>query len=151
MYNETFSLLHRPTVSFTAGSVERYPGELFLLLYCHFMSLNGVSKNIGSLAGYPFAPYLTDGIGRKRTIIIGAFIMTAATILQTASQNVGMFIGARFLSMSTVPCLLNSSDAFISEVGFGLTFCANAAPLLVSEVAYPSQRAALTSSYNSLW
>ncbi|KIJ49078.1 hypothetical protein M422DRAFT_777634 [Sphaerobolus stellatus SS14] len=94
--------------------------------------LNAI-QNIGSLAGYPFAPYLTDGIGRKRSIIIGAFIMTAATIIQTASQNVGMFIGARFL------------------IGFGLTFCANAAPLLVSEVAYPSQRAALTSSYNSLW
>ncbi|GJJ12800.1 hypothetical protein Clacol_007045 [Clathrus columnatus] len=94
--------------------------------------LNAI-QNIGSLAGYPFAPYLSDGLGRKKTILIGAFIMTAATILQTASQNVGMFIGARFL------------------IGFGLTFCANAAPLLVSEIAYPSQRAALTSTYNSLW
>lgn len=94
--------------------------------------LNAI-QNIGSLAGYPFAPYLSDGLGRKRTILFGAFVMTAATILQTASQTVGMFIGARFL------------------IGFGLTFCANAAPLLVSEVAYPSQRAALTSTYNSLW
>ncbi|KAF8584667.1 general substrate transporter [Ramaria rubella] len=93
--------------------------------------LNAI-QNIGSLAGYPFAPYLTDGLGRKHSILIGAFIMTAATIVQTASQNVGMFIGARFL------------------IGFGLTFCANAAPLLVSEVSYPSQRAALTSMYNSL-
>jgi len=44
-----------------------------------------------------------------------------------------MFIGARFL------------------IGFGLTFAANSAPLLVSELAYPSQRAQLTSLYNSLW
>ncbi|KAF8520591.1 hexose transporter [Hysterangium stoloniferum] len=97
------------------------------------LGLLNVIQNIGSLAGYPFAPYMSDGVGRKRTILLGAAIMTAATIIQTASQNIGMFIGARFL------------------IGFGLTFCANAAPLLVSEIAYPPQRAALTSSYNSLW
>lgn len=78
--------------------------------------------------------------------------MTAATILQTASQTVGMFIGARFLSMWD---LWNHFSVRLLTrkhlVGFGLTFCANAAPLLVSEVAYPSQRAALTSTYNSLW
>ena len=37
-------------------------------------------------------------------MFIGATIMVLATVLQTASQNVGMFIGAR--------CL----------IGFGLTF-----------------------------
>jgi len=36
-------------------------------------------------------------------------------------------------------------------IGFGLTFAANAAPMLVTEIAYPSQRAPLTSTYNSLW
>jgi MFS family permease len=59
--------------------------------------------------------------------------MVIATVLQTASQSVGMFIGARFL------------------IGFGLTFAANAAPLLVTEIAYPPYRASLTSLYNSLW
>jgi MFS family permease len=59
--------------------------------------------------------------------------MVAATCVQTAAQSVGMFIGARFL------------------IGFGLSFAANAAPLLVSELAYPSHRAQLTSLYNSLW
>jgi MFS family permease len=91
------------------------------------------SQNIGSLAAYPFAPYLSDGIGRKRTIWIGAVIMVIATVLQTASQSVGMFIGARFL------------------IGFGLTLAANAAPMLVTELAYPPYRASLTSLYNSLW
>jgi fucose permease len=59
--------------------------------------------------------------------------MCGATALQTASQNVGMFIGARFL------------------IGFGLTFAANAAPMLVTEISYPPYRAPLTSLYNSLW
>ena len=44
-----------------------------------------------------------------------------------------MFIGARFL------------------IGFGLTFATNGAAMLVTELAYPSYRAPLTSLYNSLW
>jgi MFS family permease len=44
-----------------------------------------------------------------------------------------MFIGARFM------------------IGFGLTFAANAAPMLVTEISYPKYRPQLTSMYNSLW
>ena len=36
-------------------------------------------------------------------------------------------------------------------IGFGLTFAAAAAPVLVTEVAYPTQRAPATSLYNSFW
>ncbi|KAF9490672.1 MFS general substrate transporter [Pleurotus eryngii] len=81
--------------------------------------LNAI-QNIGCLAAYPFSPDLVDGLG-------------PATVIQTASHSVGMFIGARFL------------------IGFGLTFSASAAPLLVTEVAFPSQRAQATSMYNTLW
>ncbi|EGO03759.1 hypothetical protein SERLA73DRAFT_175384 [Serpula lacrymans var. lacrymans S7.3] len=94
--------------------------------------LNAI-QNIGALAAYPFAPYLSDGIGRRKTVFVGAAIMLIATAVQTASQSVGMFIGARFL------------------IGFGLTFAANAAPMLVTEISYPTYRAPLTSMYNSLW
>ena len=94
--------------------------------------LNAI-QNIGAVSAYPFAPYLSDGLGRRPTVFIGAFIMIGATILQTASQNVDMFIGSRFM------------------IGFGLTFAANAAPMLVSEISYPPYRAPLTSLYNSLW
>ncbi|KAI6019928.1 general substrate transporter [Pisolithus orientalis] len=97
------------------------------------LGLLNVIQNIGALAGYPFAPYLSDGLGRRKTVFLGATIMLVATVLQTASQSVGMFIGARFL------------------IGFGLTFAANAAPMLVTELAYPEYRAPLTSLYNSLW
>lgn len=41
------------------------------------------------------------------------------------------------------------SDRFM--IGFGLTFAASAAPVLVTELAYPSQRAPITSLYNTLW
>ncbi|KAI0061817.1 hexose transporter [Artomyces pyxidatus] len=94
--------------------------------------LNAI-QNIGCLAAYPFAPYMSDGFGRRGTVFLGAAIMVVATGIQTAAQSVGMFIGARFL------------------IGFGLTFAANAAPMLVTEVSYPLYRAPLTSMYNSLW
>ncbi|KAK0203370.1 hexose transporter [Desarmillaria ectypa] len=94
--------------------------------------LNAI-QNIGSLAAYPFAPYSSDGIGRRYTILLGAIIMIMATAIQTASQSVGMFIGARFL------------------IGFGLSFAANSAPMLVTEISYPSYRGPLTSTYNSIW
>ncbi|KAA1472523.1 hexose transporter [Dentipellis sp. KUC8613] len=94
--------------------------------------LNAI-QNIGALAGYPFAPYLSDGIGRRPTVAFGALIMCVAVAIQTAAHSTGMFIGARFL------------------IGFGLTFAANAAPMLVTEISYPVYRAPLTSLYNSLW
>ena len=94
--------------------------------------LNAI-QNIGSLAGLPFAPYVCDGVGRRTAVFLGATIMCAATAVQTASQSVAMFIGARFL------------------IGFGLTFAGTGAPMLVTEIAYPPHRAALTSTYNSLW
>ncbi|PSR70584.1 hypothetical protein PHLCEN_2v13522 [Hermanssonia centrifuga] len=94
--------------------------------------LNAI-QNIGSLAAYPFAPYLSDGLGRRRTIWIGATIMIVGVAIQSASQNLGMFIAARFL------------------IGFGLTFASNSAPMLVTELSYPLYRAQLTALYNSLW
>ncbi|KAJ8494488.1 hypothetical protein ONZ45_g3409 [Pleurotus djamor] len=94
--------------------------------------LNAI-QNIGSLAAYPFSPYISDGLGRKSAIFLGASLMCIATVIQTAAQSVGMFIGARFL------------------IGFGLTFAAGAAPMLVTEISYPTYRAPLTSTYNSLW
>jgi MFS family permease len=59
--------------------------------------------------------------------------MASATVIQTASQSVNMFIGARFL------------------IGFGLGFAGLGSPLLISELSYPPYRAPLTGIYNSLW
>ncbi|KAG0707063.1 general substrate transporter [Suillus ampliporus] len=94
--------------------------------------LNAI-QTIGSLSAYPFVPYMADGMGRRFSIIFGASIMVAAAAIQTASYSVQMFIGARFL------------------IGFGQTFAAVAAPLLVAEVAYPSHRSQATSLYNASW
>jgi MFS family permease len=54
-------------------------------------------------------------------------------VLQTAAQNVGMFIGCRFL------------------IGFGLSFATMAAPVLITELAFPTHRAPMTGLFNSSW
>lgn len=59
--------------------------------------------------------------------------MLIGVALQAASSKISMFIGARGL------------------IGFGLTFAQNAAPLLITELAYPTQRGPMTSLFNSLW
>ncbi|GJJ14938.1 hypothetical protein Clacol_009208 [Clathrus columnatus] len=97
------------------------------------LGLFNAIQNIGSLAGLPAAPYLTDWAGRRYAILFGAAIMCVGAAIQASSQDLAQFIIARFL------------------MGFGLTFATNAAPCLVTELAYPTQRAQLTSCYNSLW
>jgi MFS family permease len=58
--------------------------------------------SIGSIASLPFAPYISDHWGRKTAIFVGCIIMIIAGAIQAASQNFGMFEGARFL-MGSVP------------------------------------------------
>ncbi|KAL1742198.1 general substrate transporter [Schizophyllum fasciatum] len=94
--------------------------------------LNAI-QGIGGLIALPITPYLNDGFGRRSGIVIGATIMILGTVLQTAATTIQMFIGARF------------------TLGFGCCFAASAAPLLITEVAFPTQRAQATSLYNSLW
>lgn len=59
--------------------------------------------------------------------------------LQTAAKSVPMFIGARFCSKSFLHTVLSFSLMIIDiVVGFGLSFCQNAAPLLLIELSYPT-------------
>ena len=97
------------------------------------LGLFNAIQSIGGLAGLPFAPYLNDTIGRRYTIFLGSSIMLVGVALQTAAQNIGMFIGARFL------------------LGFGLAFSALASPTLLTELAFPTHRAPLTSLFNTSW
>lgn len=90
-------------------------------------------QSIGGIAGLPFSAFIADRFGRRFAIFFGSCIMMVGVALQTGAQNIGMFIGARFL------------------IGFGLTFACTAAPLLITELAFPTYRGPLTSLYNSSW
>ncbi len=67
-----------------------YSGANFLALtiYCN-------ARTSDLWLAYPFSPYLSDGWGRRPTVFFGAVIMCAGVAVQTASQSVHMFIGAR--------------------------------------------------------
>ena len=53
--------------------------------------------------------------------------------------------------LKSYPIARNLDPSFSFLIGFGLTFAATAAPILVAEIAYPAYRSPLTSAYNSLW
>jgi MFS family permease len=60
----------------------------------------------------PFAPYLSDGIGRRKTLSLGCFVIAGGVILQTLSKNTGQFIASRCLSsfnLSTAVTKLNQT------------------------------------------
>ncbi|PFH52987.1 hypothetical protein AMATHDRAFT_73803 [Amanita thiersii Skay4041] len=97
------------------------------------LGLINSAQNLGCLVGLPFTPLVSDTLGRRAALFTGSLIMLAGVALQAASLSVEMLIAARVI------------------IGFGLTFCTNAAPLLLIELAYPTQRGKITSMYNSNW
>ena len=90
-------------------------------------------QSIGGIAGLPVAPYLNDWLGRRMTVFIGAIIIIIGVVLQGTAQNIGMFIGARFC------------------IGVGISICATGAATLLTEIAYPSHRAPITSFFNGTY
>ncbi|KAG8940400.1 hypothetical protein FRC04_005284 [Tulasnella sp. 424] len=91
------------------------------------------AQNIGSLIALPMAPFVTDGYGRRASIFLGGLIMMGGVAWQGMAPNLTHFTLAR------------------GVIGFGMSFSVNAAPLLVTELAYPTQRASLTAIYNTMW
>ncbi|KAF9003948.1 hypothetical protein BDQ17DRAFT_1424917 [Cyathus striatus] len=85
------------------------------------------------IQGLPLAPFVSDTWGRRASLFIGSLFMLAGVALQATSWNIAMYIASRIV------------------IGFGLTFCTNSAPLLLIELAYPTQRGKITSIYNSSW
>ncbi|KAF8578073.1 general substrate transporter [Ramaria rubella] len=88
------------------------------------LALLAIIQRVGGIAVLPILPYLADGMGRRFAVFTGATIMVLGAIVQASSHNV---------------------------VGCGSAFATNSAPMLISEIAYPTQRAALTSSFSALW
>ncbi|KIJ62813.1 hypothetical protein HYDPIDRAFT_93346 [Hydnomerulius pinastri MD-312] len=97
------------------------------------LGLINSAQGIGALTGIPFSPFCSDLIGRRATLAMGSAIMLAGVLTQSFATTVHVFIGARVL------------------IGVGLAFSVNAAPLLISELSYPTQRGKMSSLFNTLW
>lgn len=75
--------------------------------------------------------WLGDRFGRRVPMMIGLVGMIVFAAVQTASQNVGMFVVSRFL------------------IGASTIMVAQPSPILITELAYPTHRGKLTALYNS--
>ncbi|KZP23824.1 general substrate transporter [Athelia psychrophila] len=99
----------------------------------NILGLMNSAQNIGGLAALPLSPFISDRFGRRKTILTGSCFLLCGVVLQGLALSVDMFIGSRVI------------------IGFGVTLLTNAAPLLIAELAYPTQRGKITSMYNTLW
>lgn len=92
---------------------------------------NGVI--FGSIAGVFVAPYLCDRFGRKWIVILGSALTVIGAIMQGLAPGYNLFLAARLV------------------IGVGACFSAVSAPVLISEIAYPTHREASTFAFNVCW
>lgn len=97
------------------------------------LGILGTINTIGFITALPFTGYIADRLGRRMPIQIGSVIMLVGAAIQAASQNMAMFLVARYL------------------LGFGISVAAVASPALVAKLLYPSYRGKITAIYNTNW
>lgn len=88
---------------------------------------------LGKVVSMFVVSYLCDRWGRKLPIMIGLVTCIAFAILQGLSNNLHSFIIAR---------------AFL---GFFTSFLSQPSPIIVAELAYPTQRGKITALYNTFF
>ena len=79
----------------------------------------------GSWLAALISGFLSDILGRKKSIMIGAVIWVIGSIIVCASQNIGMLIVGRIIN------------------GFCVGICSAQVPVYISELAPPSKRGRL--------
>ncbi|PMD59559.1 general substrate transporter [Hyaloscypha bicolor E] len=97
------------------------------------LALLNAIQHVGQLIALPFCAYSCDRFGRRLTLIVSAGVLLIGVALQAAAQNIGMFVFARAL------------------IGFAIAFNFTAAPLLIMELAFPTQKSALVGFFNAQW
>ncbi|KAH6621712.1 sugar transporter [Boeremia exigua] len=88
---------------------------------------------LSSTVAYPFVAYFANRWGRKKGLFVGYVFIVAGSMLQGFGPNSTSFILGRVL--------LGQPSAWWGGLG----------PLVVTELAYPTHRSFLTSSYNAGW
>ncbi|KAJ0310438.1 hypothetical protein COL516b_002240 [Colletotrichum fioriniae] len=83
--------------------------------------------SLGALMAIPFVPYFSQRLGRRRTILMGSWIMVLGAGLQAGSRNVDMFLASRWI------------------LGFGIPFAIINASSLIGELSYAKERPIMTS------
>ncbi|CAI7611042.1 unnamed protein product [Penicillium glandicola] len=97
------------------------------------LGLMNAIYQIGSLASFPFVPFIADRWGRKIPIMIGCVLMILGGLLGSFCTNYGMYVAGRLL------------------LGFGNSLAQMASPVLLTEICHPQHRGKVTTIYNCLW
>ncbi|THV96202.1 putative hexose transporter [Aureobasidium pullulans] len=95
------------------------------------LGLFNASMSLGSLIGLFFVAYTIDLLGRRAGVLIGSVIMCLGVGLQTGAANFGMFVASRLL------------------IGFGDCIVLGSAPLHITELAPPQDRAVLVTLFGA--
>ncbi|THW13023.1 putative hexose transporter [Aureobasidium pullulans] len=95
------------------------------------LGLFNASMSLGSLIGLFFVAYTIDLLGRRAGVLIGSVIMCLGVGLQTGAANFGMFVASRLL------------------IGFGDCIVLGSAPLHITELAPPQDRAHLVTLFGA--
>ncbi|KAH9906680.1 general substrate transporter [Xylariomycetidae sp. FL2044] len=88
---------------------------------------------LGACIGLPLIPLVNDNLGRKWCVMLGSVIMIIGSLIQGFAINAPMYIIARLI------------------IGFGLPYAIVAGSSLIGELAYPKERAVLTSLFNAAY
>ncbi|KAL4736113.1 putative MFS hexose transporter [Aspergillus similis] len=91
----------------------------------------GAAASVGGIVACLIGGPLVERFGRRPMCSIGALLVVAMAIMQTFATNFGMFTGGK---------LLLGLGSYLQQV---------AAPVLVTELAHPKQRVAISSLYNT--
>ncbi|KIX92293.1 uncharacterized protein Z520_12039 [Fonsecaea multimorphosa CBS 102226] len=96
-------------------------------------SLNTAISYVGGSCSALLAGFVVGWIGRWKSIMLSCVLTLIGAVIQTAAQNIGMFIAGRFI------------------VGFGLGFAQTSCPTYVAETAPPKHRAVALGLYYACW
>ncbi|KAI0466758.1 general substrate transporter [Xylaria cf. heliscus] len=88
---------------------------------------------LGAVIGLPLIPLVNDNLGRRWCVMTGSLIMIVGSLIQGFAVNAPMYIIARLI------------------IGFGLPYAIVAGSSLIGELAYPKERAVLTSLFNAAY
>ncbi|KAI1409251.1 general substrate transporter [Hypoxylon sp. FL1857] len=88
---------------------------------------------LGKVVALFVVTYVSDRFGRKLPILIGLSACIGFAIMQGLAQNLGTFVAARAL------------------LGFFTSFISQPCPVLITELAYPTQRRKVTALYNTFF
>lgn len=80
------------------------------------LALNSSCVWAGSCIGDFFYGQVTNAVGRKRAMLIAWIITIVAVVIQTAAQNIGMFIFSRFLIGIGVGAAYVCCPTYLAEV-----------------------------------